>query len=185
MCKLCAELWPSYSISIMVQSYVSLQSSGNPRTSADCGVDSSFVEANSSSCASTQQPEGLPPRDARDATGREVNDSARMISSSKQPSIGSKPSIKLIKYCPVASWHWDVGDMGDSCSICHMAFDGCCPDCKFPGDDCPPVWGECGHHFHMHCIVKWLHQLQNAASANQNASSKHCPMCRREWRFKN
>ena len=29
---------------------------------------------------------------------------------------------------------------GDDCplgKICRMAFDGCCPDCKLPGDDCP------------------------------------------------
>lgn len=40
--------------------------------------------------------------------------------------------------------------------MCRLAFDGCCPDCKMPGDDCPIVWGECSHPFHMHCIVKWI-----------------------------
>ncbi|KAK3098035.1 hypothetical protein FSP39_015512 [Pinctada imbricata] len=56
-----------------------------------------------------------------------------------------------------------------------MAFDGCCPDCKLPGDDCPLVWGECSHCFHIHCIVKWL----NSQQVNQL-----CPMCRQEWKFK-
>lgn len=36
-----------------------------------------------------------------------------------------------------------------------MAFDATCPDCNIPGDDCPPVWGQCGHAFHMHCVGKW------------------------------
>lgn len=35
----------------------------------------------------------------------------------------------------VASWTWDAHD--DACGICRMAFDGCCPDCKNPGDGCP------------------------------------------------
>lgn len=25
----------------------------------------------------------------------------------------------------------------DVCGICRVAFDGCCPDCKVPGDACP------------------------------------------------
>ncbi|KAL3620557.1 hypothetical protein CASFOL_035469 [Castilleja foliolosa] len=33
------------------------------------------------------------------------------------------------------SWTWDAQD--ETCGICRMAFDGCCPDCKLPGDDCP------------------------------------------------
>ncbi|KAM1707970.1 hypothetical protein PS2_001027 [Malus domestica] len=32
----------------------------------------------------------------------------------------------------VASWTWDAQD--ETCGICRMAFDGCCPDCKLPGD---------------------------------------------------
>lgn len=46
---------------------------------------------------------------------------------------------------------------------------------KVPGDDCPLVWGQCSHCFHMHCILKWL----NAQQVQQ-----HCPMCRQEWKFK-
>ncbi|GAY69635.1 hypothetical protein CUMW_289590 [Citrus unshiu] len=30
----------------------------------------------------------------------------------------------------VASWTWDAHD--ETCGICRMAFDGCCPDCKLP-----------------------------------------------------
>ncbi|XP_052281575.1 anaphase-promoting complex subunit 11-like isoform X2 [Dreissena polymorpha] len=73
----------------------------------------------------------------------------------------------------VATWRWVAND--DNCGICRMAFDGCCPDCKLPGDDCPLVWGECSHCFHIHCIVKWL----NSQQVNQL-----CPMCRQDWKFK-
>ncbi|XP_042972089.1 anaphase-promoting complex subunit 11 isoform X2 [Carya illinoinensis] len=73
----------------------------------------------------------------------------------------------------VASWTWDAQD--ETCGICRMAFDGCCPDCKLPGDDCPLIWGACNHAFHLHCILKWV---------NSQTSQAHCPMCRREWRFK-
>lgn len=58
----------------------------------------------------------------------------------------------------------------DVCGICRVQFDGTCPTCKFPGDDCPlcmsELWilrksnsefdnrfllviGNCGHSFHM------------------------------------
>ncbi len=40
-----------------------------------------------------------------------------------------------IRWNAVATWSWDVND--DSCGICRMNFDGPCPDCKLPGDDCP------------------------------------------------
>eukprot|EP00093_Oithona_nana_P006650 06650.XXX_144592_145094_1 [CDS] Oithona nana genome sequencing. len=73
----------------------------------------------------------------------------------------------------VASWKWIAND--DTCGICRVAFDGCCPDCKSPGDDCPLVWGACTHCFHIHCIMKWL----------QTQQTQHlCPMCRQEWRFR-
>eukprot|EP00913_Durusdinium_trenchii_P024768 g23248.t1 len=62
-------------------------------------------------------------------------------------------------YRPVAVWQWEVDE--ECCSICRglvalfcrglgigmarwnagMPFDACCPECKMPGDDCPPVWG--------------------------------------------
>ena len=53
------------------------------------------------------------------------------------------PMIGCLHSCPcvyyrwhaVASWTWDAQD--ETCGICRMAFDGCCPDCKLPGDDCP------------------------------------------------
>jgi anaphase-promoting complex subunit 11 len=70
--------------------------------------------------------------------------------------------VKIKSYNTVASWRWEIrqkdkreGDtaMGDAstddnnanddddeedvCGICRVAFEGCCPNCKVPGDDCP------------------------------------------------
>ncbi|SGY19066.1 BQ5605_C014g07551 [Microbotryum silenes-dioicae] len=63
-------------------------------------------------------------------------------------------------------------DDDDVCGICRVAYDGCCPDCKTPGDACPLVWGECTHVFHMHCLLKWI---------NTESSKQQCPMDRRPW----
>ncbi|KAI4994530.1 anaphase-promoting complex subunit 11-like [Hordeum vulgare subsp. vulgare] len=81
--------------------------------------------------------------------------------------------VKILQWHAVASWTWDAQD--ETCGICRMAFDGCCTDCKFPGDDCPIIWGVCNHAFHLHCILKWV---------NSQTSTPLCPMCRREWQFK-
>ncbi|CAL0320914.1 unnamed protein product [Lupinus luteus] len=89
--------------------------------------------------------------------------------------LNHKMFILFVKYRwhAVSSWTWDAQD--ETCGICRMAFDGCCPDCKLPGDDCPLIWGQCNHAFHLHCILKWV---------NSQTSQAHCPMCRREWQFK-
>lgn len=80
--------------------------------------------------------------------------------------------IKVNKLKITAKWKWiDGGD--DRCGICRAPFEGCCIDCKMPGDDCPLVVGACKHPFHIHCIVKWTNSQQKAA----------CPLCRQEWRF--
>ncbi|KAF8976507.1 RING/U-box [Cyathus striatus] len=61
---------------------------------------------------------------------------------------------------------------GDVCGICRVPYEGCCPSCKMPGDDCPLIWGQCTHVFHMHCLLKWL---------ATTASKQQCPMDRRPW----
>ncbi|TNN40289.1 Anaphase-promoting complex subunit 11 [Liparis tanakae] len=81
--------------------------------------------------------------------------------------------VKIRQWNGVASWLWVAND--ENCGICRMHFNGCCPDCKVPGDDCPLVWGQCSHCFHMHCILKWL---------NSQQVQQQCPMCRQEWKFK-
>ncbi|KAL1272981.1 hypothetical protein QQF64_028843 [Cirrhinus molitorella] len=81
--------------------------------------------------------------------------------------------VKIKQWNGVASWLWVAND--ENCGICRAPFNGCCPDCKVPGDDCPLVWGQCSHCFHMHCILKWL---------NSQQVQQQCPMCRQEWKFK-
>jgi len=78
----------------------------------------------------------------------------------------------------VGAWTWGAGDAGDVCGICRIAYDGCPPDAKFPGDDSPVVWGVCGHAFHLQCITKWL------SGANTAADGARCPICRGDWEFK-
>ncbi|KAK1322023.1 Anaphase-promoting complex subunit 11 [Acorus calamus] len=72
-------------------------------------------------------------------------------------------SLVPSRWHAVAAWTWDAQD--ETCGICRMAFDGCCPD----------LWGACNHAFHLHCILKWV---------NSQTPQPHCPMCRREWQFK-
>eukprot|EP01079_Euglenida_sp_SAG-EU17-18_P008012 gene8012-1429_t len=73
----------------------------------------------------------------------------------------------------VADCTWGSDD--ESRGRCRLAFDTCCPDCRHPGDDCPLAWGRCNHHFHMHCIEKWI---------LQNVQRPQCPMCRADWEYK-
>jgi len=56
----------------------------------------------------------------------------RLINSFLFPSI---PSLSRLGWNGVAVWKWLAND--DKCGICRAPFDGCCADCKVPGDDCP------------------------------------------------
>lgn len=49
------------------------------------------------------------------------------------PEITMKVTIK--EWNAVATWRWDMPD-DEVCGICRVQFDGTCPTCKFPGDDC-------------------------------------------------
>jgi len=105
--------------------------------------------------------------------------------------------VKIKSWHAIAQWRWDTGNTdhdegdgeGDVCGICRVPYEGCCPTCKVPGDDCPlsectrvhlpfslingrAVWGECSHVFHMHCLLKWI---------GTPASKQQCPMDRRTW----
>ncbi|KAJ4418047.1 ubiquitin-protein ligase Anaphase Promoting Complex [Gnomoniopsis sp. IMI 355080] len=44
--------------------------------------------------------------------------------------------VKIKKWAAVATWRWDIPE-DDVCGICQIHFDGSCPSCSFPGDDCP------------------------------------------------
>ncbi len=80
--------------------------------------------------------------------------------------------VKLNKMNLVANWSWQLGD-NEHCTICMSPFECACPQCKFPGDDCPPIEGKCGHIFHLHCIYKWL-----------NSGTDKCPLDREIWKEK-
>ena len=82
--------------------------------------------------------------------------------------------VKINSWNAVATWKWDI-ENEDCCTICQFAFEMPCPRCKVPGDDCVPIQGQCLHHFHLHCILKWT----------EEGSSEDCPLCRKKWVVKN
>lgn len=43
--------------------------------------------------------------------------------------------VTIKEWNAVASWRWDMPE-DEVCGICRVQFDGTCPTCKFPGDDC-------------------------------------------------
>ncbi|WVF66634.1 hypothetical protein IAT40_001374 [Kwoniella sp. CBS 6097] len=101
--------------------------------------------------------------------------------------------VTVKSFNAVAYWKWDTSsephkvhhyanpdptgyddddEDDDVCGICQNAYEGTCPECKVPGDDCPLIWGECTHIFHMHCLLKWI---------ETESSKQQCPMDRRPW----
>ena len=93
--------------------------------------------------------------------------------SSDTPVVTTKPSrlrVRLRRFHAVAKWSWNAND--DVCGICQSEFEGVAPGVKYPGDECPVVWGKCGHAFHLQCVSTWLNSNRNS-----------CPICRSEWEF--
>ena len=43
--------------------------------------------------------------------------------------------VTIKKWNAVATWRWDIPE-DDVCGICQVHFDGTCPACKYPGDEC-------------------------------------------------
>ncbi|KAG0143312.1 hypothetical protein CROQUDRAFT_31050, partial [Cronartium quercuum f. sp. fusiforme G11] len=89
--------------------------------------------------------------------------------------------VRIKNFNAVAHWRWNLSKEEEEedeeseeelCGICRAPFEGCCPDCRIPGDDCPLIWGECTHIFHMHCLLKWI---------SEESSKQACPMDRRPW----
>lgn len=95
--------------------------------------------------------------------------------------------VTVLEWKGFCTWHWDLssslpntgnnsGYVEELCGICRVSFDGACPTCKYPGDECPVILGHgCTHNFHLHCILKWL---------EQESSKGLCPMCRQIFTFK-
>lgn len=88
--------------------------------------------------------------------------------------------VRIKRFHGVAFWTWGANTKDDVCSICQNAFEGVCPGVKFPGEDCPVVWGKCQHAFHLQCINTWLTSANTTANATVKSS---CPICRQEWEF--
>ena len=88
--------------------------------------------------------------------------------------------VRIKRFHGVAFWTWGANTKDDVCSICQNAFEGVCPGVKFPGEDCPVVWGKCQHAFHLQCINTWLTSSSTTASTTIKNS---CPICRQEWEF--
>lgn len=68
---------------------------------------------------------------------------ANFASSLARP--GADMKVKIKNWHAIAQWRWDAGSEdaneadgeGDVCGICRVPYEGCCPACKMPGDDCP------------------------------------------------
>lgn len=45
--------------------------------------------------------------------------------------------VIIKSWVAVATWRWDLPE-DDDCGICQAKYDATCPECKFPGDGCPP-----------------------------------------------
>lgn len=44
--------------------------------------------------------------------------------------------VVIKEWNAVSTWKWNTPD-DEVCGICRVQFDGTCPKCKYPGDDCP------------------------------------------------
>lgn len=116
-------------------------------------------------------------RDAAPASNAAVFEPLEKFEEAPPLELPTKTRLKMkIKRLNITGeWRWKDGN-GDNCGICRAPFEGCCVDCKMPGDECPLVLGICKHPFHMHCIVKWT-------NAQGNQPRPACPLCRQEWKF--
>jgi len=87
--------------------------------------------------------------------------------------ISSRPKlrVRIKRWHGVAHWTWNCGEKDEVCGICQSEYEGVAPGGKFPGDECPVVWGKCHHSFHLQCISTWLN------------TKTTCPVCRSEWEY--
>lgn len=82
--------------------------------------------------------------------------------------------VTVKKIHTVARWKW-IGTSSDGvCAICNNSFESTCADCYVSRDTCPPAFGKCGHHFHLHCMENWINKQSNDIT---------CPYCRAPWSY--
>lgn len=78
----------------------------------------------------------------------------------------------------VAQWYYKGSDDEGVCAICLNDLAEPCIDCVTDTSllalQCRSLGGVCNHHFHGHCIGKYLRST-NAVSRNR------CPLCQQPW----
>ena len=115
-----------------------------------------------------------------------IADVTNQNSKSIPPTVVTKIQLKvrIKRFHSVAHWTWGSNTKDDVCSICQNAFEGVCPGVKYPGEDCPVVWGKCLHAFHLQCINTWLTSSATTPAGSNSGNVKNsCPICRQEWEF--
>ncbi len=103
----------------------------------------------------------------RDSDTTVVTSLQRGLNENEAAGSKSRLRVRIKRFHGVARWTWNAGSDDEVCGICQSAFEGVAPGVKFPGDECPVVFGKCGHAFHLQCVATWL-----------NSSRQTCPICR-------
>jgi anaphase-promoting complex subunit 11 len=121
--------------------------------------------------------------DSTSSTADVTSNAIVEVNNSKSP-VPTKVQLKvrIKRFHSVAHWTWGSNTHDDVCSICQNAFEGVCPGVKYPGEDCPVVWGKCLHAFHLQCINTWL--TSSTATSHTANAKLSCPICRQEWEFR-
>lgn len=87
-----------------------------------------------------------------------------------EPKKEEKPLFTLKKWNAVAVWSWSTNI--ENCAICKHYLSELCPSCNDNSDEnkkCIPIWGNCSHPYHEHCINAWIQK------------SPTCPLCSAPW----
>jgi hypothetical protein len=68
-------------------------------------------------------------------TSRSLTQQVHLHQQHQTPKPTETMKVTIKKWNAVATWRWDLPE-DDVCGICQVHFDGTCPACKYPGDDC-------------------------------------------------
>ncbi|KLU88898.1 anaphase-promoting complex subunit 11 [Magnaporthiopsis poae ATCC 64411] len=75
--------------------------------------------------------------------------------------------VKIKQWNAVATWRWDIPE-DDVCGICQVHFDGTCPTCKYPGDDCSLCKSACSPSI----SVRWVPPLRVPGSSRRSLANR-------------
>eukprot|EP00744_Colponema_vietnamica_P014440 GILI01020219.1.p1 GENE.GILI01020219.1~~GILI01020219.1.p1 ORF type:complete len:108 (+),score=16.80 GILI01020219.1:58-381(+) len=76
---------------------------------------------------------------------------------------------------------WTISINTDNCGICKADIKVTCIECvaaEADASNCTVAEGNCGHHFHTHCISRWTNSNRNGGGHN---NSNNCPSCQQPW----